>query len=62
MKKALEERELNITDARLELIPHTMIKLSEIEMKVASSLLDAVLDLDEVIRVYDNIEDPEDSS
>jgi len=39
-----------------------MIKLSEIEMKVASSLLDAVLDLDEVIRVYDNIEDPEDSS
>ena len=62
VKKALEGLELNITDARLELIPHTFVKLSEIEMKVASSLLDAILDLDEVIRVYDNIEAPENKS
>jgi len=52
----MEERGLKPQAARLEYIPHIFTKLDEASLEVASKMLDSLEALDEVIRVYDNIE------
>lgn len=56
VKKALEGRGFKPDAARLEYIPHVFTKLDEACLGIASRMLDGLEAVEEVVRVYDNIE------
>lgn len=56
VKKSLEKHGLTASAARLEYVPHTFTKLDEAYLGIASKMLDGLEALDDVTRVYDNIE------
>jgi len=55
VKKALDESGLESTAARLEFIPHTFSLLEDAGLEAAASMREALLELDEAVRVFDNI-------
>ena len=58
VKKNLQGLDLLVSEARLEYLPTIFVKLSEAQMTLASQLFERIEELDDVIRVYDNIEPP----
>ena len=58
VKKNLQGLDLLVSEARLEYLPTIFVKLSEPQMQLASQLFERIEELDDVIRVYDNIEPP----
>ena len=59
VKKNLQQLDLLVSEARLEYIPNMFIQLTEEQLQVASQMFERLEELDEVIRVYDNIEAPQ---
>ena len=58
MKKSLQHLDLLVSEARLEYVPTMFTKLTEEQLQLASQMFDRLEELDDVIRVYDNIEAP----
>jgi len=55
VKKALDDCGLETGAARLEFVPHTFVLLESAGLELAVDMRDALLELDETVRVYDNI-------
>ena len=58
VKKNLQQLDLLVSEARLEYVPTMFTKLTEEQLQLASQMFDRLEELDDVIRVYDNIEAP----
>jgi len=56
VKKALDDSGLQTTAARLEFIPHTFVTLEGAALDAAANMIEGLEELDEVVRVYDNIQ------
>ena len=55
MKNTLEAQQVLVSDARLEYIPHTFVTLKPQDLQLATHLRDGLYELEEVVKVYDNI-------
>ena len=55
LKKALDDCGLETGAARLEFVPHSFALLETAGLECAVDMRDALLDLDETVRVFDNI-------
>ena len=55
MKKALDDSGLETTAARLEFVPHTFTVLEGEALDIAGDMRDALENVEDAIRVYDNI-------
>jgi len=54
VKKALDDSGLETTAARLEFVPHTFTLLEDAGLQAAASMREALLELDDAVRVFDN--------
>ena len=59
MKKNLESRNITVSDARLEYIPHLFHTLKAEELQKAGELLDRLETVEDVLKVYSNIKGEE---
>jgi len=57
VKKALEQKGIQSIAARLEYVPHMFTPLDSESLDKACDMIDELIGLDDVIRVYDNITD-----
>ena len=57
VKKNLEEKSIQVSEARLGYVPKIYNPLSREELEVLSEALDELESLDFVVRVYDNAEE-----
>ena len=55
VKDSLQELGYEVS-SRLEYLPTLCVTLSEQELKLASFMFDKMEELDEVVKIYDNIE------
>jgi len=55
VKKALDDGGIETAAARLEFVPHTFRLLEGVALDAAASMRDALEELDEVVRVFDNV-------
>ncbi|XP_071383815.1 translational activator of cytochrome c oxidase 1-like [Centroberyx affinis] len=56
VRTSLEELGLQITSAGLEFVPHTPTTLDQAQLEAASTLIEALNDYSDVVRVWDNIQ------
>ncbi len=56
VRASLEELGMQITSAGLEFLPRTLLSLNQDQMDAASTLIEALNDCPDVVRVWDNIQ------
>lgn len=56
VRASLEELGVQITSAGLEYVPHTFSSLDQDQLDAASTLVEALTDHPDVVRVWDNIQ------
>lgn len=56
VRTALEQHQMQVSDAKLGYIPHTFAFLTDAEMAVAGKLLEALSERPDVSAIYDNIQ------
>lgn len=56
VRASLEKLGMQISSAGLEFVPRTLLSLDDEELNAASTLIEALTDFQEVIRVWDNIQ------
>ena len=62
MKKALDDNGLITTAARLEFVPHTFTLLKDAALDAAANMREALENIDEVVRVFDNVSSADETS
>lgn len=56
MRTSLEELGIGIVSAGLAFVPHTPAPLPQAQLEAASTLIEALNDCADVVRVWDNIQ------
>jgi translational activator of cytochrome c oxidase 1 len=56
VKKALEAKGIQCSAARLEFLPHSLVHLDPESLDQAAEMLDELVALEDVVRVFDNID------
>lgn len=56
VRASLEELGMQITSAGLEFVPRTLSSLDQDQLDAASTLIEALNDCPDVVRVWDNIQ------
>lgn len=56
VRASLEELGMQVTSAGLEFVPRTLMSLDQDQLNSASTLIEALNDYPDVVRVWDNIQ------
>ena len=62
MKKALDDCGLETVAARMEFLPHTFTLFDSAGLEAVDNMRDALMELDEAVRVFDNVASAEPAS
>lgn len=56
VRASLEELGMKVTSAGLEFVPRNLVSLNQDHLNAASTLIEALTDYPDVVRVWDNIQ------